>query len=74
MSKERGTVSIHWRVSDGSFRFEWIERGGPPVTMPSERGFGTRLIENVVGANFDGIGTLHFEPSGLRFVLTSEAA
>ena len=74
LSNKNGTVSIHWTISDGSFRFEWTERGGPSVTPPSERGFGSRLIENVVGANFDGKGALHFEPSGLRFVLTSEAA
>jgi two-component sensor histidine kinase len=74
LSKENGTVSINWMISDGSFRFEWTERGGPPVTLPSERGFGSRLIENVIGANFEGKGTLHFEPPGLRFVLTSDTA
>lgn len=73
LSVPSGTVSIEWEIVDGSFRFEWIERGGPPVVSPSERGFGSRLIENVIGANFDGQSTLHFEPSGVRFVLASDA-
>jgi len=27
----------------------WIESGGPAATPPTHRGFGTRIMENMVG-------------------------
>jgi two-component sensor histidine kinase len=27
----------------------WIESGGPTVTPPTHRGFGTRIIESMIG-------------------------
>lgn len=45
LSKPSGRVSIRWRVEGGSIRLRWEERGGPPASSPTRRGFGTRLIE-----------------------------
>lgn len=49
LSNDSGFVTIHWSVEDraGSpiFACEWREFGGPPVTPPTEKGFGTRLIK-----------------------------
>jgi two-component sensor histidine kinase len=45
LSKPDGTVSISWIVSDDALRLDWRESGGPPITAPMGRGFGTRLIE-----------------------------
>ena len=36
------------------------------------RGFGSRLIEQIVGAYFDGEGRIDFEPGGIRFRLTGK--
>jgi two-component sensor histidine kinase len=59
-----------WRVEDGAFAFDWIETGGPPVVPPASRGFGSKLIERIVAAYFEGEGRLDFDPSGIRFRLT----
>jgi two-component sensor histidine kinase len=57
LSNSGGTISTRWRIDqreDGPrLRFEWIERGGPPVEPPSSRGFGTRMIERGLAAELD---------------------
>jgi two-component sensor histidine kinase len=45
---------------------EWHERGGPPVTPPKRRGFGTRLMERCVEHDLAGEFDLVFEPEGTR--------
>jgi two-component sensor histidine kinase len=70
LSNEKGCVAMTWRVEDGVFAFEWIETGGPPVTPPSGRGFGSKLIERIVASYFEGEGRLDFDPAGIRFRLT----
>lgn len=74
LSNSRGTVSVTWskdRGADGTpiFRLEWRELGGPPVTPPSRRGFGSRLIERVVAADFHGSVGIEYEPAGVSCVL-----
>jgi PAS domain S-box-containing protein len=74
LSNSRGTVSIAWSTGQGAdgtpiFRLEWRERGGPPVTPPSRRGFGSRLIEQVVAADFHGSVGIEYEPAGVSCVL-----
>jgi two-component sensor histidine kinase len=60
-----------WRVDDGAFAFEWVETGGPPVTPPTGRGFGSKLIERIVASYFEGDAHLEFDRSGIRFRLTA---
>jgi two-component system CheB/CheR fusion protein len=49
LSVAGGQLSVSWRILDErspqQLVIEWRETGGPPVTPPSRRGFGTRLIE-----------------------------
>jgi len=70
LSTEGGTVAIDWTIEqegDGCrLRIQWIERGGPPVTEPERRGFGSRLIERGMSAEQDSAVTLRFESEGLR--------
>ena len=71
LSMPSGKVEISWDVGpEKDFRFDWIERDGPHVNEPSRRGFGSRLIERIVGSYFDGGGQLDFPPSGVVFRLT----
>ena len=45
LSTPSGRIDIAWR-SDGEFvTIDWRETGGPAVSTPSRRGFGSRLIE-----------------------------
>jgi len=64
-----GQVQVTWAADDpGAPRvidIEWREIGGPAVTPPERRGFGTRFIERGVAREFDGTVYLSFEPTGL---------
>jgi PAS domain S-box-containing protein len=50
LSAADGRVEITWsRTADGRLSLRWIESGGPTVTPPPHRGFGTRIMENMIG-------------------------
>jgi len=62
---EVGKVNIEWGAPEqGRLRFRWSEHGGPPVTVPRHRGFGSRLIESL-GRELTGSTNILFEPGGL---------
>jgi PAS domain S-box-containing protein len=65
LSNDTGEVRITWRDGDDSLHLTWAEQGGPPVTAPSRRGFGTRLIERSLASDLNGDVRIAFEPSGL---------
>lgn len=71
LSVPDGEIRIAWRVSTGGsgvsrLRVEWTEAGGPPVSPPLRKGFGTRLIGANVERELDGKVDLDFVPDGLR--------
>ncbi|RIX99528.1 PAS domain-containing protein [Aureimonas flava] len=70
LSNETGRVDMVWNAAGGAFVFRWIESGGPAVTPPTRRGFGSKLIERIVASYFDGEGRIDFDPAGIRFTLT----
>jgi two-component sensor histidine kinase/PAS domain-containing protein len=65
LSVPEGRLLVTWeRVDDGG-RISWIEREGPPVSVPERRGFGRVLLERLVGVTLNGSVTLDFRPEGL---------
>ena len=70
LSNDDGTVSVSWTVAeDDIFRFEWKERGGPPVTPPENRGFGTRLIARGIGTGSSDEAELDFSTGGVTYTM-----
>lgn len=71
LSSPEGRVFVRWRVerNDGTsaFIFSWVEEGGPPVTPPSRRGYGRRIIEDI--ARQLGKYRIDYDPAGLRYEL-----
>jgi two-component sensor histidine kinase len=48
LSRPQGRVAVSWTIERGEVPrivLLWTERGGPPVTPPVARGFGTLLLE-----------------------------
>ena len=74
LSVADGRVDITWRRDGDSFAMSWIERGGPPVKPPKNRGFGTTVIEQMVRQTTSGEASLDFAPSGVAWRLTCPAA
>lgn len=61
LSTESGQVTLTWwRVAEGA-RICWCESGGPPVSAPTRKGFGSRLI---------GRATHDLQPSRLSYEVT----
>jgi PAS domain S-box-containing protein len=70
---DHGRVTLTWGVRAGegggqTVDLEWREEGGPLVTAPEARGFGSRLLETV-GRELGGEARLAFEPTGLRWTV-----
>lgn len=69
-----GVVEVLWRRSStdpGMLDLVWRETGGPPVTAPTRRGFGARLLERGVGTEVGGSCVLDFASSGLICRITA---
>jgi two-component sensor histidine kinase len=64
LSVAGGRLSISWRTGADEIAIEWVETGGPEVTVPSRRSFGSNLIERSLGG-FGGSAKLDFAPSGV---------
>ncbi|WP_293469250.1 HWE histidine kinase domain-containing protein [Phenylobacterium sp.] len=68
-----GTVHVAWEEHregpETWLRLTWRERGGPPVTPPARRGFGTRLIERSLAGGLRGSAKLEFGPEGVTCVM-----
>ncbi|MEO0360301.1 MAG: HWE histidine kinase domain-containing protein, partial [Pseudomonadota bacterium] len=68
LSVEGGRVQVHIEPADG-LTLTWTEKGGPPVTEPTRRGFGSNLIENAFAFEFGGGTEVEYRPDGLRATL-----
>jgi two-component sensor histidine kinase len=71
LSVSAGRIEIYWqpvRVADHKrsvLRIDWLEKGGPPVTYPRQRSFGSK-IEGSIAAELGGTARLTFAPEGLH--------
>lgn len=64
-----GTVAVRWTIEGGRFRLEWREAGGPEVVLPASTGYGIKVVERVLAAEFGGTAAIEFAPDGLVFRL-----
>ncbi|HEY0334369.1 MAG TPA: chemotaxis protein CheB [Stenotrophomonas sp.] len=67
-STSGGRVKLTWASEKRDGRcwlaLDWEESGGPTVSPPSQRGFGTRLISEGVAYELGGRVVLEFPPTG----------
>lgn len=75
LSVTSGRVSIEWssedQAGDQNFVFVWKEFGGPSVSEPASKGFGSRLISRTLEDDFGGSVTVSYGSSGLTCRLTA---
>jgi two-component sensor histidine kinase len=64
LSNAVGKLSVDWRLSGSQLNLEWREKGGPVITTPTRRGFGTRLLSQSLD-QFDGTVETAYETTGL---------
>ncbi len=65
-----GRVDVFWRLDGATdpnqLIFDWRERGGPPVSLPRRKGFGSELLERTLAFELKGKTTLTFNRAGLQ--------
>jgi PAS domain S-box-containing protein len=67
LSTQAGHLDVRWSVQeDERILLSWTEDGGPPVITPKRRGFGTRLIQDILANETGWTVTLDFLSTGLR--------
>jgi len=75
LTRPEGRVSLRWSIdrppAGPMLRLEWREAGGPPVKPPGRKGFGSRLIEQVLPADFAGTVRIEYATAGLTFELSA---
>lgn len=69
LSSPGAMLRVGWRLTgdpgrDAQVEFRWTERGGPAVTTPEHRGFGSTVIESS-GRALGGAARLEYDPRGL---------
>ena len=63
-----GQVHVSWRLGDERLYFEWAESGGPPVSEPTRKSFGTRMMTSL-GKQLKGRVELDYRPGGFLYTL-----
>ncbi|MEI4261568.1 HWE histidine kinase domain-containing protein [Roseovarius sp. D0-M9] len=70
-----GSVELKWAVNEDAdpplFLLTWEERGGPKVAQPDQNGFGTMLLEGVVGSEMEGESEIEYHPEGVIYRLSA---
>lgn len=73
LSVPNGRIGLKWlQEADGPLILYWREMGGPAVKMPTHQGFGTRIIERMIG-QLKGKARLDWHADGLVCEITLQA-
>jgi PAS domain S-box-containing protein len=73
LSKHTGRLDIGWATDGETFTMNWTERGGPPVSAPQRRGFGSVVMHEMAERSLDGKVDLTYAPSGVTLRLICPA-
>ncbi len=78
LSSSTGRVDVSWAVSGAqskrNLEFAWVESGGPPMSVPTHRGFGSTLVSQVAAAEFDCTPEIRYDRAGFSYRLVSPLA
>lgn len=67
LSRAGGVLTIRWSFSGiTGCDIQWTERGGPPVTPPQRRGFGTLLIDRSIPFDLGGESDVQYLAEGVH--------
>ena len=75
---EIGRVEVTWNLlgpegGGPQFLMSWTESGGPPVTKPTRRGFGSRVIGSMVKMSLDCDSEIDYAPTGFGWRIACPA-
>jgi two-component sensor histidine kinase/PAS domain-containing protein len=70
LSVSGGQVLVTWTPDPTELSLSWTESGGPPVSPPTRRGFGSQVVERSLVMEFGGRVSLLFPESGVQCLIT----
>jgi PAS domain S-box-containing protein len=70
LSDEPGRVDLSWRIKSGKLELTWTESGGPEVSPPDRRGYGSRAIVAGIERQLGGVVHFDWRASGLCCTLS----
>jgi len=70
LSNEPGHVELTWRIDTGKLEIFWIESGGPKISAPTRRGYGSRAIVAGIERQLGGVVNFDWRATGLRCTLS----
>jgi two-component sensor histidine kinase len=77
LSDQKGHVDIAWQLmggdDQGRFVMNWNESGGPSIRVPKRRGFGSKVIKNMIELSLEGNVKLKYAPAGFSWELVCPA-
>jgi PAS domain S-box-containing protein len=69
LSNEAGSILVEWKIEQtphgARLMLQWREKNGPPVTPPSRKGFGSRVIERGLAHELHATVYLDYRADGL---------
>lgn len=71
LSQTEGRVTVQWRMQDEVLQLVWQESCGPAVVAPTRKGFGSRLLEDLLVRDLGGETKLSYDPAGVRCTITA---
>jgi two-component sensor histidine kinase len=73
LSAATGRIDLKWsRDQDGPLTIHWAETGGPAVLTPTRRGFGGRIMKQMIG-QLKGEARFEWRPEGLVCEISLQA-
>jgi two-component sensor histidine kinase len=71
LSMPSGRLGVTWREDkDDNLIVQWTESGGPAVSVPTRKGFGTRMLNTVVTGELGGRLETRYDAGGFSALLT----
>ena len=65
LSNDSGRVDLQWSRDAARLTLRWVESGGPAVSKPTRRGFGSVLLERSLAQDLNGTVDIDYRPQGL---------
>jgi len=69
LSDPTGKIKLSWQCDQSKLSLQWEESGGPPVTPPTIKGYGTKVITASIQQQLNGTASFDWRPAGLTFAM-----
>ena len=74
LTSDKGRIDISWsHDEDDAFGFHWKETGGPAVEVPTQNGFGSKILKSITSSYFSGRSELGYKKAASPTTYTEQS-